>query len=72
MPKLPLGMGVPPAASNFAILSRSERFALLFPLMLECVVGREGSGEEEVALGFGEVEGEPLCWFSRCNAAIRS
>jgi hypothetical protein len=61
MPKLPLGMGVPPAASNLAILSRSETFALLFPLVLGCVAEREGSGEGEVALGFGEVEGEPPC-----------
>ena len=72
MPKLPLGIGVPPAASNLAILSRSDPFVLLFAFGLECVAVREGSGEEEVALKFGEVEGELLCWFSRWRAAIRS
>ena len=73
MPKLPLGMGgPPPAASNLAILSRSEPFALLFPLLLGSVEEREGSGEEEVALRFGEVEGEFFCWSSRWKAAMRS
>ena len=72
MPKLPRGIGVPPAASNLAILSRSEPFVLLFALVLECVAVREGSGEEEVALKFGEVGGELFCWFSRWRAAIRS
>lgn len=72
MPKLPLGIGVPPAASNLAILSRSEPFVLLFPLLLECVVAREGSGEEEVAFMFGEVGGEFFCWFRLSRAAMRS
>lgn len=65
IPKLPLGIGVPPAASNLAILSRSEPFVLLLALLLECVAMREGSGEREVTLEFGEVEGELFCWFSR-------
>lgn len=65
MPKLPLGIGVPPAASNLAILSRSEPFVLLFALPVECVgIGGE-SGREKVALKLGEVEGELFCWFSR-------
>lgn len=73
IPKLPLGMGgPPPAASNLAILSRSEPLVLLFPLLLTCAAEREGSGEEEAALGFGEVEGELFCWFSRWKAAKRS
>lgn len=63
---------MPPAASNLAILSRSEAFVLLFPLPFEWVAEREGSGEGEVALGFGEVEGESFCWFNRWKAAIRS
>ena len=65
IPKLPLGIGVPPAASNLAILSRSEPFVLLFALLLEWVAVRGGSGEEGVALRFGEVEGELFCWLSR-------
>ena len=65
IPKLPRGIGVPPAASNLAILSRSEPFVLLFALLLGCVAVREGSGEEEVVLRFGEVEGELFCWLSR-------
>jgi len=65
IPKLPLGIGVPPAASNLAILSRSEPFVLLFALLLEFVAVRERSGEEEVAVGLGEVEGGLFCWLSR-------
>jgi len=71
IPKLPLGIGVPPAASNLAILSRSEPFVLLFVLLLGFVAVGGGSGREEVALKFGGVESELLCWFSR-RAAIRS
>ena len=56
IPKLPLGIGVPPAASNLAILSRSEPFVLLFALLLEFVVVGGGSGREEVGLKFGEME----------------
>ena len=33
---------------------------------------REGSGEVEVALGFGGVDGELFCWLSRWKAAMRS
>jgi len=58
-------MGVPPAASNLAILSRSEPFVLLFALLLEFVAVGGGSGKEEAALKFGEMERELLCWFSR-------
>ena len=65
MPKLPLGIGIPPAASYLAILSRSEPFVLLFALLLDCVVVREGSGGEEVSLRFVEVDGELYCSFSR-------
>lgn len=71
IPKLPLGMGVPPAASNLAILSRSEPFAFLLALLLEeSVAVREGSGREEVALKFGEVEGE-VFWFNRAMRSFR-
>ena len=52
MPKLPMGIGVTPAASNLVILSRSEPFVLLPALLLECVTVREGSGEKEVTLEF--------------------
>lgn len=62
----------PPTASNFAIVSRSEPFAFLFPLLLRSEVETEGSGEEEAALRFGEVERERFCWFSRLKAAMRS
>lgn len=73
MPKLSLGIGgLPPAASNLAILSRSELFVLLFPLLLGWVEEREGSGEEEVVFKFGEVGGELFCSFSRWRAAMRS
>ena len=72
MPKLPLGIGIPPAASNLAILSRSEPFVLVFVLLLDCVAAREGSEGEEVSLRFGEVGGELHCSFSRWKAAIRS
>ena len=61
MPKLPLGMGVPPAASNLAILSRSEPFVLLFTLVFEYATVREGSGRDDVTLKFGEVDGELFC-----------
>jgi len=65
IPKLPLGIGISPAASNFAILSRSEPFVLLFAMLLGCVVAGGGSGEEGVALGLGEVEDALFCWLSR-------
>ena len=65
IPKLPLGIGISPAASNFAILSRSEPFVLLFAMLLGFVVARGGSGEEGAALGFGEVEDALFCWLSR-------
>ena len=64
IPKLPLGIGVPPAASNLAILSRSEPF-VLFALPLEFVAVRGSSGEEEAVLRLGEVEGGLFCWLSR-------
>ena len=65
IPKLPLGMGVPPAASNLAILSLSDPFVLLFALLLEVVAVGGGSGKEGVALKFGEVDSELFGWFSR-------
>ena len=65
IPKLPLGIGISPAASKFAILSCSEPFVLLFAMLLGCVAVRGGSGEEGVVLGFGEVEDALFCWLSR-------
>jgi len=60
IPELPLGIGISPAASNFAILSRSEPFVLLFAMLLGFVAVGGGSGEEGVALGLGGVEGALL------------
>ena len=65
IPKLPLGTGISPAASNFAILSRSEPFVLLFALLLGCVAVGGGSGEEGAALRFWEAEDALFCWLSR-------
>ena len=65
IPKLPLEIGISPAASNFAILSLSEPFVLLFAMLVGCVAVRGGSGEEGVALGFREVEDALFWWLSR-------